>query len=363
MSNNEKIIPREYVSPIPIPPGETLKEIIDELDMSQKELAERLGVSTKHLSFIIKGKSEISREFAQKLEYVLGIDSFFWLNLENEYRCALKKMNPIVINENEEEIVKDIPYSELAKQGYVETTRKIDEKIKNLRSFFGVSDLNYIPKVNCAFRKANISNENELSLAAWIRIAEIQSKEIETEKFNRKKLINSLSKIRSLTRYDASVFYTELVELLASCGIALVVANHIKGTGIHGVTFLNNKKNKLIIQLSVRRKYADTFWFTLFHELGHIVIDESEEFSYINCSDEEERKVDLLAKEILIPEERYRDFINKGMYSSYIEIEKFAEMLDIHPCIIIGRLRYDEYLPYNIFVDKIPKFVIKNCNN
>lgn len=358
MSSDGKIIPREYASPIPIPPGETLKEIIDELDMSQKELAERLGVSTRHLSFIITGKSEISREFAQKLEYVLGIDSFFWVNLENEYRCALKKMNPIGTSENEEVIAKDIPYSELAKQGYVEPTRKIDEKIRNLRSFFGVSDLNYIPKVNCAFRKANIANESELALAAWIRIAEIQAKEIKTDKFNRRKLIKSLEEIRTLTRYDASIFYKKLVDLLASCGIALVVANHIKGTGVQGVTFFNNKKNKLIIQLSVRRKYADTFWFTLFHELGHIVIDETEEFSYINCSEEEEKKVDLLAKEILIPEERYRDFLRKGMYGNYNAIEKFAEVIDIHPCIIIGRLKYDEYLPYNIFVDRIPKFVI-----
>lgn len=103
MSNTEKIKPREYVSPIPIAPGETLKEIINELNMSQKEVAERLGVTQKHLSFIITGKSEISRDFAEKLEYVLGTDSLFWLELENEYRDALKKINPIQADEKNSE--------------------------------------------------------------------------------------------------------------------------------------------------------------------------------------------------------------------------------------------------------------------
>lgn len=358
MSN--KIIPREYIAPIPIPPGETLKEIIDELNMSQKELAERLGVTPKHLSFVINGKSEISRDFAGKLEYVLGIDSIFWLNLENEYRETLKKINPVRINENEEAITKEVPYAELANQGFVEATRKMSEKIINLRSFFGVSDLNYIPKVNCAFRKANIAKENELALAAWIRIAEIQAQKIETQKFNREKLINSLEEIRALTRCESNTFFAELVELLSSCGVALVVANHLKGTGVHGVTFLNNKRNKLIIQLSVRRKNADTFWFTLFHEISHIVSDDTEEFSYINCSEEEEKQMDILSRRILIPDERYEDFINNYSYNNYLSIESFSKSIGIHPCIVIGRLKYDGYLRYNTFVDRIPKFEIRN---
>lgn len=360
MSNNEKIIPREYVSPIPIPPGETLKEIIDELDMSQKEVAERLGVTQKHLSFIINGKAEISRDFAEKLEYVLGIDSFFWLDLENEYREALKKISPTKVNQNEEEIAKGSLYAELAKQGFVDPTRKSNEKIVNLRGFFGVSDLNFIPKVNCAFRKANLANENRIALAAWIRIAEIQAQKIETEKFNRKKLLNSIQKIRELTRCESSDFYKELVDLLASCGVALVVANHLKGTGVHGVTFLNNKRNKLIIQLSVRRKYADTFWFTLFHEISHIVSDVTEEFSYINCSEDEEKKMDMLAREILIPNEMYENFINSNKYNNYNYIEEFSKSIGIHPCIVIGRLKYDKYLPYTVLVDKTPKFEIVN---
>lgn len=232
------------------------------------------------------------------------------------------------------------------------------KKIVNLRRFFGVSNLNYIPKVNCAFRKANLVKENKFALAAWIRIAEIQAQEIKTDKFNKKKLIDSLDNIRSLTMSKPEVFFAKLRELLSSCGIALVVANHLTGTGVHGVTFLNNKRNKIIIQLSVRRKYADTFWFTLFHELSHIISDDTEKFSYIDCDEEEERRMDNLATNILIPEERYRDFVSKRNYYSFINIEKFSEEIGIHPCIIIGRLQHDGYISYRDFADKKPKYII-----
>lgn len=362
---NNKIKPKEYIAPIAIAPGETIKEILDEINMSQKELAARLDISEKHLTQVIKGKAEISRDLADKLETVLGIEAIFWLNLENEYRETLKKSTPPILLEYEEEIARVIPYSELSKQGFVESTKKIVEKVINLRSFFGITNLNNIPKVSVAYRKANNIKENKYALASWIRIAEIQSQNIETQKFNRRKLIETLPRIRELTKDSTGAFFKELVDILSDCGIALVIANHLSGTGVHGVTFLNSKRNKIIIQLSVRGKFADKFWFTLFHEISHIVSDETGEFSYIDCDEETEKEMDRIARDILIPQERYNEFLKNKNYNSYICIEEFANQINIHPCIVVGRLKYDGYIPYNRFVNVAPKFeiVTKKYNN
>lgn len=360
MNNNTKIKPKEYVAPVAIAPGETLKDILDEINMSQKELAARLDISEKHLTQVINGKAEISRDLADKLETVLGIDSIFWLNLENEYRETLKKIAPPTLLECEEEIARSIPYAELAKQGFVEATKKVVEKVVNLRNFFGITNLNNIPKVNAAYRKANNIKENKYALASWIRIAEIQSQYIETEKFNRRKLIEAIPRIRELSKDSTGGFLKEVVELLANCGVALVIANHLSGTGVHGVTFLNSKRNKLIIQLSVRGKFADKFWFTLFHEISHIVTDETGKFSYIDCDIDIENEMDRIARDILIPQERYIDFVNNRNINNYSCIEEFAEQINIHPCIVLGRLKYDKYLPYSSFVNKVPKFEIVN---
>lgn len=243
MINKDEIVkPKAYLSPIAIPPGETIKEFIDELGMTQKEFAVRMGISEKHLTQILKGAVELTRDTAEKLEVILGIETNFWMNLENSYREALERLKEPKVQSGEEAITKEVPYSELVKGGWVPATRKTNEKIVNLRSFFAISNLTNLKNVNVAYRKANICNENKFALLSWIRIAELQARHIETEKFNRKKLIELIPEFRKLTLEEPSIFYPKLVNLCATAGIALVVSNHLKGTGVQGVTFLNSKK-------------------------------------------------------------------------------------------------------------------------
>lgn len=344
---------------MPIPPGDTIKDFIDELGMSQKELAKRMGLSEKHLSHIISGMTPISMDVAEKLQTCLGVKARFWINLENDYREALYRSIPPTITDDEKAIAQQIPYSEICKMGKLEPTKKIDSKVINLREFFGVINLTTISDINVAYRKANICNENKYALLAWIRIAEINAQSLKTESYSRRKLEKAVPEFRRLTLEDPEVFYSKLVDLCANSGIALVVSNHIKGTGVNGVTFLNSKRNKVIIQLSVRGKYADKFWFTFFHEISHILMDESSSFDYIDCDEEVEKKVDAMAADLLIPNDRYREFLRKHRYDDILEIRRFANDVGIHPCIVIGRLKYEERIPYTFFTKDAPKFVIQ----
>ena len=68
-----------------IHPGEILQEFIEDRNMSQKELAIRCGVSEKYVSTVLNGKKDISLSFAKKLEYALGINTIFWMNLQANY--------------------------------------------------------------------------------------------------------------------------------------------------------------------------------------------------------------------------------------------------------------------------------------
>ena len=74
---------------IAIPPGITIKEELNFLEMTQSEFAERMCFSDKHISKIITGDAIITPEIALKLEIVLNIPSTFWNNLEAEYRKQL----------------------------------------------------------------------------------------------------------------------------------------------------------------------------------------------------------------------------------------------------------------------------------
>ena len=93
----EKIIiglSRDFI----IHPGETLAEVLEDREMSQKELAIRTGMTEKHVSTIVNGMKPISVAFAKKLEYALGIEATFWINLQSNYDIELlefEKMNNI----------------------------------------------------------------------------------------------------------------------------------------------------------------------------------------------------------------------------------------------------------------------------
>ena len=61
-----------YIPPIAIHPGETLLEFLEGEDMTQVQLANRTGLTTKTINEIIKGKNPVSHETALKLSIVLA---------------------------------------------------------------------------------------------------------------------------------------------------------------------------------------------------------------------------------------------------------------------------------------------------
>jgi HTH-type transcriptional regulator / antitoxin HigA len=68
------------------PPGDTLQETLDELGMSQAELARRVGCPTRTINEIVNGETAILPETAFQLESVLGIPAKFWVAREMAYR-------------------------------------------------------------------------------------------------------------------------------------------------------------------------------------------------------------------------------------------------------------------------------------
>lgn len=68
-----------------IHPGETLAELLEDRNMSQRELAVKTGNTEKHIGAVISGYKNISHVFARRLEYALGIKASFWMNLQANY--------------------------------------------------------------------------------------------------------------------------------------------------------------------------------------------------------------------------------------------------------------------------------------
>ena len=165
----------KFMPTVAIPPGKTIRENMKYLGMNQKELALRLGITTKHLSNVINGNDPITYETALKLETVLGPKAQFWMNLETNYQLTKARLKREADLEADIEILKSVPYKSMSDFGWVPATDNCHERINNLRGFFGVASLKAVPKtVNAMFRKhKQIKEISDLGVMAWLRKAEI----------------------------------------------------------------------------------------------------------------------------------------------------------------------------------------------
>jgi len=259
----------EYV----IAPGETILELLEVHGMTQLDLANKTGINKKTINEIIKGKAPITTATALKLEYVFNIPASFWNNLESEYRESIERKKDYDSLVDDEVYLENIPYAEMARRNWVEPTRDVKEKIINLRKFFSVASLSFDTelKSRLAFRKSNNDNFSFESLLCWIRYGEIQSSKDVYPKYNEEKLSNSVSEIRDLVSKPFLSVLDEIKSILTDCGISLVYEPHLPNTYVNGVAY-KMTSDKAIIMISDRGKKDDILWFTLFHEIGHLLI-------------------------------------------------------------------------------------------
>ena len=69
----------------PIHPGIFLKEILDELGISQNAFAHAIGVSPMRISYVIKGSRPVTAELALLFGKVFSQTPTYWMNLQNSY--------------------------------------------------------------------------------------------------------------------------------------------------------------------------------------------------------------------------------------------------------------------------------------
>ncbi len=348
-----------FMPTVAIAPGETIRENMEFLGMNQKELAARLDITPKHLSNVINGNAPITYDTALKLEVVLGPSAQFWMNLETNYQLNKTRLEELDKLQTDLEILKEIPYKEMSEYGWLPETSNRKEKVLHCRSFFAVSELSKIEKAYAvAYRKQKqIKEISKLGEWAWLRKAELEGLKIEVDKLNRRKLKSLIPTFRKMTFKSPNEFFPEMQRLCAECGVILLYVPYLPKTYICGATIWRN--DKAILALSAMGKRADKFWFTFFHELAHLINHTSKEF---HISYDYEDEADLEARNYLIPEEQYRDFLENYDYRVKENIIKYSLYIGIAPFVLLGRLQHDEYLAYNCYNDLIPSFEIFSSN-
>jgi len=349
-----------------VAPGSLILESLDSLGMTQRELGIRLGLTPKTINGIIKGRAPVPPRLAEALASVLGASAVFWLNMEAQYRADLIRIKNKTIKQpdSEKKIASLLPYNEMVQKNWVPPTRKCDERVLNLRGFFRVASLENIEKLGMAANfRARTNGSPMYAQLAWLQQGENLASQMTVGSFSLQKLKDSLPLLRQLTLHDADkCVFDRMREICADCGVSLVFLPHLKGTGICGAMLWLKQERPLII-LSAHGKRHDIFWFTFFHELGHILLRHQKKSLFVSFERDgkdftpenakQEGEADIFAQDVLISAEDWRSLIASTLTDE--DILDFAEKIKIHRGIVFGRMAKEGFRSWS----KVENFRVK----
>jgi len=336
-------------------PGDTIEETIQELGMSQAELAERLGRSIPKLNELVKGKAPITKETATKLEYVLGVPAGFWLNLERAYQDELLAIEKMDFLESCTEWVKDFPIKFLKELKLLPDTNNKLELAENLLKFFRVASpeqwANVYKGSSVAFKIDLKRAAEPEALSVWLRLGEMQAENIQTVPFDKKLIRERIKEIQELSFYLPPNWMRQLQQICADCGIALVYTPCILKAPIYGATRWIKNNSIPLIQITDRRKDNNAFWFTFYHELAHIIFHGKREIfidglESIEPDAEKEMQADEFASRMLLSEGERNHIFKQKVFTPKL-IKHLSEKYKKHPGIIVSQLQREGLVKYN----------------
>jgi HTH-type transcriptional regulator/antitoxin HigA len=339
-----------------VPAGATLRDVLEHRGMTQSELAARADLSLKHVNQIIHGAAPITAETALSFEKVTGVPARIWNRLEANYRDRLARLNSAEISDADVEWLKSLPLKELQSRGLLSPKLGAGARVDAVCRFFQVANREAWQRVwrspLAAFRQSQAFTVDAGAVATWLRLGEIEATKIECAQFDAKKFRSALRRVRDLTE-DAD-FERQMVEFCAESGVALVFVPEIPGTRSSGAArWLTPTKG--LIQLSLRHKSDDHFWFSFFHEAGHLLLH-SKKTTFVtsdNTVDQlAEDEANEFAASLLIPK-KFDDELRRLCTAA--EIKAFATKLGIAPGIVVGRLQREKILDWSASENKLKR--------
>lgn len=350
----------DYKNIMAFHPGYYIAEVIEDMGITQAEFAKRLGTNGKIVSNLINAQINLSNEIAEKLSAMLGTSVEFWLNLQVAYEAKLIEIHKQKELDSQVKYAEMIDYHYFVNNAKIPSAKSIYDKIINLCKYLKIANLGILSQrdflVNFRSGVSTIEEKNLVNAQAWLQTALNFSNDIETNPFNAEKLKAYLPEIRSMTVQEPDVFIDRLKEIFAECGVVFVLLPHLKNSGINGaVKWIN--ANRVVLAMNDRRSYADTFWFSLFHEIKHVlqqkiktVFVSNKSLGMTQLNENLEIEADNFAQSYLIPDKAYKEFsTTKNITES--DIIWFSKKINIHPGLVVGRLQHDGIIPQSRYTN------------
>lgn len=336
-------------------PGETLAEKLMEMEMGPKEFALRTGKPEKTIIAVLNGKSSITPDMAVQFENVTSIAANFWMNHQRSYDEYVARERQKTVIDQALIWAKQFPLAEMIKKGWLSPVTSMQEKTIELLAFFGFSNHNawenyyFNQQLKVAFRISLAHTKAPYAISAWLRKGELQAAGLIARAYSERKLREALPQIKELMAKHPAGFFRQLQDICLEAGVKLVHTPCIDKAPINGATrWLNDTP---LIQLTGRYNRNDIFWFSFFHEAGHILLHGKkdiflEKVEYSQRDLEKEKEADEFACKWTLTEAEEAEILAAAPLCE-LDVTKFAKKFRTHPAIIIGRLQHKRLIPFS----------------
>ena len=331
--------------------NKTLEDMIEDKKeersiTSDKQLAKLLGINIDTLNRIIKGENK-------KVDIIsfIKISHFLELNIDETVKIYIATLQPDAVVDIEETkkanfIIKNFDLDGLKSIGFINSKtdfKAIEKRVLsyfNIKSIFDYEDVVAYP----LYSKSNLSS-NDLMNIFWIKSAYSHLENMHNpNSFNPTDFKNLLSKIRPYSRLESNGLLT-VIKALYVVGVNVIVQKYVSKTSVKGATFIVNDKPCIILTDFYGR--YDLLWFTLFHEMCHILYDLEELKSLqIHLSGApdllllNEDRANMFARTMLFSDDKM-NYI-KAHINNHFMVSRYADEHGVHPSIIYGFYIYDQ---------------------
>jgi HTH-type transcriptional regulator / antitoxin HigA len=335
------------------PPGEFLRDELDARGWTQADLAAILRRPPQVVNEIITGRKAITPETAHGLAAALGTSADFWMNLESAYRLAKTRKDTDDVARRAR-LYSLAPVNEMARRGWIKETEEPEALEQELKAFFEVQSLDETPNLCAAARKSTSYVETTPAQRAWMHRAKRLAFAVHAPQFRSSVFKREVASLRSFIASEHDL--RRVPRFLAELGVRFVVVEHLPKTRIDGATLWLDDQSP-VIAMSLRHDRIDYFWFTLAHEIMHVLHEDGWSLDNDLVGDtrqptegkpEHEQRADREAADFLVPTHEIESFILRVRPLYYKKkIIQFANRIRVHPGIIVGQLQRREEIKYS----------------
>lgn len=350
-----------------VTPGEILKKELDERGLTQKDLALAMRRPEQAVSEIINGKKRITPDTALELENALAISAEFWLNLETNYRLHLarRREQDTAIGERAA-LLRELPLTRMERRGWLRLPRDPQKFVDAVVQFMGFNPLCEQPKLSVRYRNSTVGSPNTLSTEAWLRRVQQLASQGGSAVFDKERLRGGIPEV--LRRAEKAEDVARMRDVLDTLGVCFVIVPHLPKTYLDGATCFFD--GRAVAALTLRYDRMDAFWFTLMHEVAHLLeesrecyVDELSSLGARKRSDAggtrvatEEIEANSRTQDWLVPPQPYAAFVRATTpHFGRAQIRDFAQEIGRHPGIVLGRLMRDGHVSYRHLRETLEK--------